>query len=164
MGAGAGAATGRIIAQAITPENLTRDALMARGFKTLSMSPHPVYPEVPTPRGLLNAAPTRLPGSVVTEPESVPPVVGGTSQPYVFGNVKQIGSGRIGEGAEGEVTRERHGPSPFGRTGGPAKAMTVVDPATGQEHLIYLSDVDTEKLHKLILESLKTKDVSGKGK
>jgi hypothetical protein len=62
-GAAGGAATGRIIAQSVTPENLTRDALIERAFKSIGVSRPPSYPSVPpttAPAGLLAAPATPL--------------------------------------------------------------------------------------------------------
>ena len=85
VGAAGGAATGRLIAQSVTPANLTRDALIERGFKAIGLSRPPSYPSVPptqAPAGLLTgstplgAARQGTSGPIAPE---TPIVIGGTS-------------------------------------------------------------------------------------
>ena len=56
--AAAGDVAGRALANAVTPANLTRDALTAKAFQRLGLQAPPVYPSVPpsvAPAGLLTA-------------------------------------------------------------------------------------------------------------
>lgn len=145
----AGAATadilGRTVTNAVLPGNLTRDALVEKAFARLGLQKPPTYPTIPptqAPAGLLTA-PATPQGSIPlgpSGPSAVPPVVGGTSQPSVFGNRLQLPAGT----ANGELTRTNLPPSPL-RTQSQmqvleARPILVRDPATGRFKRVYTAE------------------------
>lgn len=145
----AGAATGDILGRTVTnamlPGNLTRDALVEKAFNRLGLQKPPTYPSIPPtpiPAGLLTAPATPL-GQVPLRPSgpsATPPVVGGTSQPSVFGNRLQLPAGT----ANGELTRTTLAPSPL-RTQSQmqvleARPILVRDPKTGRFKRVYTAE------------------------
>lgn len=145
----AGAATadilGRTATNAMLPGNLTRDALVEKAFNRLGLQKPPIYPSIPptqAPAGLLTAPATPL-GQIPLRPSgpsATAPVVGGTSQPAVFGNRLQLPAGT----ANGELTRSNLAPSPL-RTQSQmqvleARPILVRDPATGRFKRIYTAE------------------------
>lgn len=145
----AGAATGDILGRTVTnamlPGNLTRDALVEKAFNRLGLQKPPTYPSIPPtpiPAGLLTAPATPL-GQVPLRPSgpsAMPSVVGGTSQPAVFGNRLQLPAGT----ANGELTRTTLAPSPL-RTQSQmqvleARPILVRDPKTGRFKRVYTAE------------------------
>lgn len=144
-GAAAADIVGRTVTNALLPGNATRDALVERAFRTLGLQKPPSYPSIPAtpaPAGLLTAPATPL-GAVPlrpTGPSSAPPVVGGTSQPAVFGNRLQLPAGT----ANGELTPTTLAPSQL-RTQSQmqvldARPILVRDPKTGRFKRVYTAE------------------------
>lgn len=136
---------GRSIVNAVMPGNQTRNALVTSAFKRLGLQQPPPYPAIPSasaPVGLL-AAPATPQGAIPMRPSgpsAVPPVVGGTSQPSVFGNRLQLPAGT----ANGELTRTNLPPSPL-RTQSQmqvleARPILVRDPTTGRFKRVYTAE------------------------
>lgn len=141
FGAAGGATIANDVARAVLPKNLTRDALIERGFSRIGQMAPPSYPTVPAPspvRGQLSAPATPLAAPArTTVPNVMPPVVGGTSQPTVFSRL-QLPAGT----ANGELTRTRLGPAPD-TSGGQvfdARLIVVRDPKTGRFKRVYTTE------------------------
>jgi hypothetical protein len=142
LGAAAGATIANDVASRVLPPNLTRDALVEKAFSKLNV-PKPTVPAIPvdaSPKGLLTAPATPL-GSVPVRPSmpnAIPPIVGGTSQPAVFGNRLQLPAAT----ANGELTRTRLGPKPDTNGGHvfEAKSIIVRDPKTGRFKRVYTTE------------------------
>lgn len=147
LGAATGAVLGDRLTAAVTPANLTRDALIGRAFKALKVPPpeYPFVPPEPEIRGLLNKPPTvtplppdasgdssftgfyqpvqkRLPGAPITEPVPTEP------------SMQQI-PGRPGFTA---VAPDRSGSLPDL----PTRSVVVRDPKTGRFKRVYYTDVE----------------------